>query len=219
MEYLLTCLLFCLVLIGFLMFFWTPVVRMNARTEFRERRFYLTEVGVVVARRREPLCLRCCGSNSATVSIPYTSIMDVSMTQSFFLRWFGLFAVHIETAGGGVMVNGLRPISDPYMVGLANPQLLKRLILYAGDISRSGCLPTREQMVQVAEAEAADVGGIMDATRKAGRAGPNATMGGATGVIQGQKGRGVQNDRAVAAQLASANDTLRSIAVLLDERE
>ncbi|MHA1698630.1 MAG: PH domain-containing protein [Promethearchaeota archaeon] len=77
--------------------------------------------------------------NRAISSIPFTRIQNLAVRQSFFWRPFKVWAIDIETAGGGLLYRGaLMRSAEGSLLGLKDPDYLKGLIMERINVAKRG---------------------------------------------------------------------------------
>ena len=186
--------------VGLLLLLWAPVIWLNARDGFRARRFYVTEKGIVL-RLREPVTCRCCGVNSAEKHLLHSVVTDVSVTQNFVQRWFGLHTIRVETPGQSRAGVDATATSDIEVLGLTEPMAVKAVLLLAVTLGRED---QDFDSSMLYEMETASAVRRLEIMRKARGLEAGNAENGAPGSVHGQ--------------LETMNETLRDIQVILEKQ-
>ncbi|GAB4853671.1 hypothetical protein Ancab_017861 [Ancistrocladus abbreviatus] len=109
--------------IGLFMLLYLPVRRYILRTEFRSRKFYVTQNSIVYKVTR-PAPFPCFGVLKKEKHVVLPSVSDIVIEQGYLQSLFGLYCVRIENVGVR------RPPSDDVQIqGVANPAAFRKAVL------------------------------------------------------------------------------------------
>lgn len=141
MWFILVCIGFTLLYgIGIFGFFWLPVMYTIWRTDYQNRRLYITPENVVY-KTNIPVCCPCFGSTKREKHVLLSLITDVILEQGCMQARYGLQSLKIENAG---QASPNSPGADLAIVGISNAKVFKQAVLAAAAAKRSGMQITTE---------------------------------------------------------------------------
>tara|TARA_R110002050_G_scaffold171533_6_gene303608 strand:+ start:66 stop:989 length:924 start_codon:yes stop_codon:yes gene_type:complete len=178
---------------GVIMLLFTPFVWYRARKDIQNRRLYITTENVVYKTDIPAIC-PCLGTSTGEKHVLLHLVTDVTVTQGWFQKLFGLHSVAIENPGQSGAAHGKADLS---IDGISNPKLFKKILLTAAGCKRNGKSITKED---VESWQAAGINTVFDNETGNNAFNPQAQL---------------ATTSAMTTQMTAMNDTLGRIEKLL----